>query len=266
MAAGLPGADPDDHVALNVCLYGQSDRRWTMTERGRGWAARTASEFVIGPSRVVWRGDALEFEIDEIAVPLPRRVLGRVRVWPQALTRFAAYLDAAGRHRWGPIAPVARVEVDFQQPDLRWSGHAYLDSNDGDEPIDRPFQEWDWARAPLADRSTAVIYDVRPKDGADRVIARRFAPDGRAEPFEAPPRQRLPGTAWGIPRTMRSEPEAPPSRVRETLENTPFYVRSVIDAAWCGQPVTAVHETLVLPRVVSTPVRLMLPFRMPRRS
>jgi len=33
-----------------------------------------------------------------------------------------------------------------------------------------------------------------------------------------------------------------------------------------GETVTAVHETLDVPRVVSWPVRLMLPWRMPRRS
>ena len=50
------------------------------------------------------------------AAPLPRRVRGRVRVHPQGLCRFVAPLDAAGRHRWGPIAPCARIEVELDQP------------------------------------------------------------------------------------------------------------------------------------------------------
>ena len=74
-------------------------------------------------------------------MPLPRRVRGRVRVHPQGLCRFVAPLDAAGRHRWGPIAPCARIEVDLDRPGLRWRGHAYLDSNEGDEPVDRAFRE-----------------------------------------------------------------------------------------------------------------------------
>jgi carotenoid 1,2-hydratase len=41
-------------------------------------------------------------------------------------------------------------------------------------------------------------------------------------------------------------------------------VRSVLDSHLFGERVTSVHETLSLPRVVSTPVRLMLPWRMPR--
>ncbi|HSM22838.1 MAG TPA: carotenoid 1,2-hydratase, partial [Rubrivivax sp.] len=151
-----------------MALYGAGGKRWTMTERGRASMRRSAREFVVGPSRVHWDGAALVVEIDEVGMPIPQRLRGRVRVWPQGLSRFSAALDDGGRHRWGPIAPCARVEVELTQPALRWSGHGYLDSNEGDEPIDRPFIEWDWSRATLRDGSTAVIYDVRQRQGADR--------------------------------------------------------------------------------------------------
>jgi carotenoid 1,2-hydratase len=248
-----------------VALYGQAGRRWTMTERGRAHVRRGQRELVVGPSRVQWDGQALIFDIDEMAVPLPQRVRGQVRVHPQALCPFVTGLDAQARHRWGPIAPCARVEVDLQQPAARWSGHAYMDSNEGDEPVDRGFKEWDWSRTVLADGSTAVIYDVRPREGPDRVIAQRFAPDGSSVAFEPPARQSLPRSKWGLPRTMRTEPGVP-ARVVQTLEDTPFYVRSVLSCGLLGERVTSVHETLDLPRVVSLPVRLMLPWRMPRRS
>jgi carotenoid 1,2-hydratase len=255
-------------VALNVALYGRDTPRWTMTERGRGQLARSSRELSIGPSRVHWDGQSLQIDIDEVCSPLPRRVRGRVRVFPQGLCTFVAPLDAAGRHRWGPIAPCARIEVDLDRPGLRWSGHAYLDSNEGDEPVDRAFRTWDWSRASLRDGSTAVIYDLRPGaavGGADRLIAQCFAPDGSSRPFEPPPRRKLPRSRWGLSRTQRSE-ENTPVRVQQTLEDTPFYVRSVIGAAMLGEPVTAMHETLHVPRLVSLPVQLMLPFRMPRRS
>jgi len=184
-----------------------------MTERGRGWMQRDAREFRVGPSRLRWTGDALEIDVDEIAVPLPRRVRGRIRVRPQGLCSFVTALDAAGRHRWGPIAPCSRIEVEFDQPGLRWQGHAYLDSNEGDEPIHRPFKAWDWARATLADGSTAVIYDLQPQEGPGRV-----------------------------------------------------YARATVSATLQGEATTAIHETLDLPRVMSWPVRLMLPWRMPRRG
>jgi carotenoid 1,2-hydratase len=255
----------DDFCSLNVALYSPGARRWTMTERGRSQVRRSASEFVVGPSRVHWDGGAMVFELDEWANPLPRRVRGRVRVLPQALTTFSTALDAGGRHRWGPIAPCSRVELDLAHPALRWQGHGYLDSNEGDEPIATPFRDWDWSRATLADGSTAVIYDVREKRGTERLITRRFHPDGRDEAFDAPPRHRLPASAWRVARQMRSEAGAPP-RVQQTLEDTPFYVRSVLESRLLGQDVHSVHESLDLPRLVSLPVQCMLPWRMPRRG
>ncbi len=254
-------------MALNVALYGAGGRRWAMTERGRASARRGVSEFAIGPSRLHWDGNSLLVEIDEIGMPLPQRVRGSVRLWPQGLSCFSAALDREGRHRWGPIAPCSRIEVDLAQPGCRWSGHAYLDSNEGDEPIDGPFQAWDWSRATLKDGSTAVLYDVRPKQGAEHLIARRFAPDGSSTPFDAPPRQAVQGsTLWRVGRSMRSDAGAAPVRLQQTLEDTPFYARSVLDCSLLGERVTALHETLLVPRVVSWPVRLMLPWRMPRRG
>jgi carotenoid 1,2-hydratase len=236
-----------------------------MTERGQRHVQRSASSFVVGPSSLRWDGQSLVFDLHEVGVPLPQRVDGTLRVWPRALSNFNAPLDDGGRHRWGPIAPCSRVEVKLDRPALKWSGDAYLDSNEGDEPIDRPFTEWDWSRATLPDGSTAVIYDVRQKQGNDRVITQHFHPDGRSEAFEAPPRQSLPRTAWRIDRSMRTDAQTP-ATVKETLEDTPFYVRSVLESGLFGQRVTSVHETLNVPRLVSLPVRLMLPWRMPRRA
>jgi carotenoid 1,2-hydratase len=163
------------------------------------------------------------------------------------------------------------VEVALEQPALRWQGHAYLDSNEGDEPIDRPFVDWDWSRATLPDGSTAVVYDVRQRDGLaggrERLVAHRFLPDGSHHAFDAPARRPLPRSAWRVVRHTRSEADpAPPPRVLQTLEDTPFYVRSMIDSTLLGQRVTSMHESLDLPRLVSPVVRLMLPFRMPRRG
>jgi carotenoid 1,2-hydratase len=246
-------------------LYGAAGRRWTMTERGKRHVQRSSAEFVVGPSRLHWDGSSLLISLDEVGVPIPRRVRGTVRVWPQALSNFVTTLDAAGRHRWGPIAPCARVEVDLQAPQVRWAGHAYLDSNEGDEPIERPFKTWDWSRSLLADGSTAVIYDVRPRHGPDRVIAQRFAADGSDTAFEPPPRQLLPRTGWRVARQMRTDPGIP-VQVEQTLEDTPFYTRSLLRSGLFGQNVTSVHESLDVPRLESLPVRFMLPWRMPRRG
>ena len=55
-----------------------------------------------------------------------------------------------------------------------------------------------------------------------------------------------------------------PASVTQTLEDTPFYVRSVLTSGLLGESVVSVHETLNVPRLVSTAVQLMLPWRMPR--
>ncbi len=258
-----PATEAENHCAINVALYGDAGRRWTMTERSKASLRRSRDELVVGPSRLHWDGRSLLIELDEIGVPIPQRVRGRIRVWPQGLSNFVTALDDGGRHRWGPIAPCARVEVNLDQPGAKWAGQAYLDSNEGDEPIDRPFTEWDWSRAAMKDGSTAVIYDVRQKTGGDRVIARRFTPDGASEDFTPPPRQALPRTAWRISRTMRTD-AGTPAVVEQTLEDTPFYVRSVLQSGLLGERVTSVHETLNVPRVVARSTRLMLPWRMPR--
>ena len=53
--------------------------------------------------------------------------------------------------------------------------------------------------------------------------------------------------------------------VRQTLEDTPFYSRSVIETGLFGEQVTAVHESLSLDRFQAPWVQAMLPFRIPRR-
>ncbi len=254
--------DPVNHCALNVALYG-GKRRWTMTERSKRSIAREADRFVIGPSELHWDGTALTIDICEIGVPVPFPVRGRVRVHPGSLSALHVPLDDASRHRWGPIAPCARVEVELDSPSLRWQGHAYLDSNEGDEPIAQAFREWDWSRATLPDGSTAVIYDVQQKTGPDRLIGLRFFKDGHVEPFDPPPRQPMKKTGWRIDRRMRSDAGST-VRVIDMLEDTPFYERSVLASSLFGQQVISMHETLNVPRLSSGIVQRMLPFRMPR--
>jgi carotenoid 1,2-hydratase len=258
-------AEPENHCALNVALYGKGGKRWTMTERGRSHISRNVQHYQIGPSSLHWDGQALTIDIDEINVPIPMKVHGRVTVRPEGLCNFVTPLDNAGLHRWGPIAPCSRVEVEMDNPNFSWRGHAYMDSNEGDEPVENGFQDWDWARAEMANGDTSVVYDVRPKQGPGRVVAQRFSPDGSYTAFTAPVRHNLPSSGWRLSRGMCSESSQAPE-VLSTLEDTPFYVRSLLRTQLLGEHVTAVHESLDIPRLVSLPVRFMLPFRMPRRA
>jgi len=258
-------ADPLHHCALNVALYGVSGKRWSMTERGRAQLERTVNRLRIGPSQLDWDGTTLSLRIDEIGVPVPYRLRGCVRLHCQAMNAQDFALDAAGRHRWHPLAPNARAEVAFEHPRMRWSGKGYVDSNCGSEPLERAFVSWDWSRAPMRDGSAAMLYDVVPREGARRGIAVRVDRHGDAEPFAAPPPASLPSTLWRVPRGTRSD-KGCVARVRATLEDTPFYARSMVDTQLLGEHVTAMHESLSLRRFGTRWVQTLLPFRMPRRA
>jgi carotenoid 1,2-hydratase len=235
--------------------------RWAMTERSAASVRREKRMFTIGPSEIEWRGDALHIEIDEWANPLPRRVAGRVVIHPQALSRYSAALDDAGRHRWGPIAPAARIEVDLFSPALRWQGTAYVDSNEGDEPIDRPFRRWDWLRTAEPKGGCRVVYDTTLRSGHRRTLGLKFDARGEASAFEPPPAHSLPLSAWRVAGAVCSD--AAPTLVQR-LEDTPFYARNLVRLSLQGQQSDAMHETLNVDRLVHPVVQWMLPWRMPR--
>lgn len=254
-------ADPENHIALNVALYGRSHRRWTMTERGRRMLSRDETQLRIGPSAVRRDGDDVVFEIDEIATPVPLRVRGTVRVRPKIPAGPVFALDGNGAHRWQPLAPLAEIEVDLPQPGLRWRGEGYLDTNWGDTPLESAFKRWHWARAATED-GARIVYSVERRDGTRHAIAAAFDDTGTHE-FPPPPETDLSRTWWGIARPTLAD-RGTPARVVETLEDTPFYARSTIDSTWNGTRVRAMHESLSLDRFASRWVRTLLPFRMPR--
>jgi carotenoid 1,2-hydratase len=243
-------------------VYGPGRKRWSLTERPRASVGRDARTLAIGPSALEWADDALTIRIDEWTAPLPSRIRGIVRVHPAALATRAFALDDAGAHRWRPIAPIARVAVELDRPALRWRGAGYLDSNSGDAPLADAFAGWNWSRA-SAPYGATVLYDVVRRDGGQHSLALRFDADGEASAFEPPPVAPLPRTRWRVARATRTEVGSRATVVR-TLEDTPFYARSIVRAQLDGAPATAVHESLSLDRFRQPWVQALLPFRMPR--
>ncbi len=249
--------------ALNVALYGRT-RRWVLTERPTRAVERAPDYFHIGPNALEWDGSGLTVTVAETCSPLPRRVVGRIRVLPEALVDGAVVLNPAGGHVWQPLAPCARIEVELEEPFLSWSGRGYTDINHGDEPLENGFVRWDWARAALPDGTSAVVYDARLRDGADRCLALRFDPAAGIAEMPTAAAQDLPATRWWrVARRLRADS---PARVARTLEDTPFYARSLVEAELAGQRATAVHESLSLDRFRSRWVQALLPFRMRRLS
>ncbi len=253
-------ADPLNHCALNVALYGKQ-KRWAMTERPKTSVERSTDSFTIGPSSLSWDGSALTISVDEITVPIPSRIRGTIRVRPAAITDTAFTLNANGNHTWWPIAPAARVEVALDHPKMCWQGDGYLDMNTGDSPLEKGFVNWEWSRAAMQN-GTAVLYETKNRGGGCTALALKFDPAGTMTQFDAAPTMPLKRSGWRVARSIRSEGRD--ARVIKTLTDAPFYARSLLSARLFGEQVELMHESLSLDRFSSPLVQAMLPFRMPR--
>lgn len=251
---------PLDHCALNVCLYGPGVTRWAMTERRAHAVQAGPDSLVLGPSSVRFEDGALIYDIAERGAPLPFPVRGRVTIRPEIEQAETFTLDRAGRHVWRPVWPRARVEARFAAPDLAFDGEGYVDMNAGIEPLEAGFRSWTWSRTATR-RGAAILYDSVWRDGDEHGLALSVGADGVADRFDAPPVARLPNVGWGVARATRSDGAA---HVVRTLEDTPFYTRSVVEAEILGAPRRFMHESLDLQRFSSAWVKTLLPFRMPR--
>lgn len=250
-------ANPLDFVAMNVVLYGPGGRRWALTERVG--AAQHRDALGIGPSVVRRVGDGLVIDVDERTSPFRSPIRGRIRVEPEVVCGVPRTLDAEGVHRWWPIAPRARVHVEMSAPDVRWSGHGYHDANAGDAPLETAFQSWQWSRAATPD-GALVSYAVERRDGTRAALDLRFDARGTSIVPGLTPHA-LPKTGWRVARAARSEG---PATVVQTLEDTPFYARSLVEVEVEGRRATAVHEALSLERFEQRWVRMLLPARIRR--
>ncbi len=257
--------DPYAHCSINAILYGPRSKRWAMTERTGDQLSGDAQGIAVGPSALTWSGDTLEAHIDEVCTPWPRRLRGRIRIEPDQLQHDAYTLHSNARHHWWPIAPRARAEVHLEQPDVSFSGSGYIDTNFGEESLEQGFIYWDWTRAESpepGDATPALTYHVVQRDGHEHTLALALAPDGLLTQTRPPIAQRLPRSGWRVSRHARND--EPITDVR-TLEDTPFYARSLIRTG--GDPSsTLMHESLSLTRFESRWVQFLLPFRMPRRN
>ncbi len=256
-------ANPLDHVSFNAILYTPRGKHWAMTERGSRSLDRSASHIAIGPSCMSADGRRLVIEIDEWTVPIPGRLRGTIAIDLGPVFQETHDLDAPGRHQWRPIAPLAEATVRFTRPGLAWQGRAYVDMNTGSEPLEAGFRSWTWSRE-SSDDATRILYDVKQRDGTERGLALAYGRDGSLTATGQDPVQGLPGTGWRVARTTRAS-AASPARVLRTLEDTPFYSRSLLAFDREGMTTHAVHESVDLDRFASRWVQMLLPFKMPRR-
>lgn len=254
-----PAASSLDFSAFNVALRAGDEGCWALTERGRGAVQRDADHLAVGRSRMEWRGGELFVHVDERSAPWGSPVRGTVRLVPLASCERTVTLDACGLHEWSPRIPVARVEVDFHEPRVRFSGTGYLDMNLGGGALEESFSSWSWSRVSTGER-TAIAYDVTARDGRSRRHAFVTGSDGVLHPMRADALVDLPVTRFALPRSGRCE--AAPMRVVRTVEDGPFYARSVVATTLGGRHAVGIHETVSLDRFRSAWVRFLVPFRM----
>ncbi len=253
------GVSPFGYCTMNVALYHRASPRWALTESAAPTLAATALR--IGESCMRVAGSTLEVDLDERTAPFPGRIRGRVRVDLGGVGSPPAEpvaLDRYGRHRWTPVAPHARCEVTLDEPGLRFHGDAYVDSNAGDEPLERGFSAWSWSRATLEDGRTIVAYDATPRGSAPTSVLLQATSSSTLPLAARIPVHSLPRTRFGLTPQMRMDTVG---KV-ETLEDTPFYARSRVHGRIFGTPAVAVHEELCLERFQKAWVQFLLPFRM----
>jgi len=239
-------------------------KRWAMTERGRSRIDRSETHIAIGPSHIAWSDGKLTIDVDEWSVPVPARMRGTITIDLGPLFNEVHGLDSQGRHTWRPIAPCALATVRFEKPALSWRGRAYVDMNAGTEPLEAGFRDWTWSREDTG-ASTRILYDVQQRDGARRGLALDYRPDGSIRHIDPDPPQELPRTGWRVSRSTRATAERP-ARLLRTLEDTPFYSRSVLGFERDGEMRSAINESVDLDRFAARWVQILLPFKMPRRA
>jgi len=153
------------------------------------------------------------------------------------------------------------IGVSLDVPDLRWRGDGYFDMNIGDEPLERGFSRWTWSRAATPDGAT-ILYDAERRRAGALSLGMRFDSSGDCASFSPPPKIVLPSTRWRVARETRSDDGD--AILTRSLEDTPFYARSLLRTSLGGQKLDCIHESLSLDRFDHPLVKLMLPFRMPR--
>ncbi len=258
-------ADPLDFCAFNVAVYDRGKRLWGFTEWSRERVTREPDRFVVGTNRIVREPGRITIDVDEACATGGHRIEGRIVMYPAHTADRSFVLDGGGAHRWHPIAPVGEMEVTLNRPGLRFRGSAYHDANNGDEPLEAALRRWSWSRHEVAG-DTVVLYDGIRRDDSPFSLSLRFRPDGTVEEVDAPPMHRLSRSLWWrCPRSTRSEGGARPRIVR-TLEDFPFYARTLLECTLFGECAPGVHESLELDRFTAKWMQWMLPFRIKQMS
>lgn len=271
-ASGQPMPNALDYAALNVALYSEGRRVWSFNERALDPSDRRLDGVSFGRSTVSSRGGELVVRLDERETPFgalgrvprtSRPVRGVVRFVPERDGGAVTALDELGEHAWWPVAPLGTVIAELSEPSISFRGAAYHDVNFGRVPLEATFSGWSWARGTAADGRAIVSYSAALKGGGTSQLALAFDARGPS-PIEAVTHELSP-SRWRLARTVDA-PEGTAPRVVRSLEDGPFYARSLLSAHVGGAPMTMVHETLSCERWEKAWVRGLSTFRTGRAA
>lgn len=249
-------ADPANHVAINAALYPSAGRdRWVMTERGKSMLKLDAHRYELAASALQWHNGELLVTLQERDT-LGRPLRGNLRVRP--LFHQHTAWDLSGGNIWHPYAPLCDLEINLTDPAWKWQGRGYLDHNRGPVCLEHTFSNWHWSRRHLGTAGMDIEYNISLNNGLRRNLVVHCDANGHMTEQPAAAEYPLSKTKWLIARTTQFGPAS----IRRTLEDTPFYARSLLSSE--RGPVF--HESLNLERFKKPWVQALLPFRTPRRG
>ncbi len=261
----IPNTDPMEHCAFNVAIYGTGKRIWAFTEYTSKHVSRNPNELVLGNNIINADKDGeILINVDEKSPIIGSKIKGTVRLSFSRLNTEKFCLDRNENHTWHPIAPRGEVVIDFPSLSVNFKGSGYHDMNYGNSPLEKDFVNWDWSRHTVKDK-TIIFYDGVRTAQDNFSIAVGFDDKGKIEPIKPLPEiKKLPNTClWRCPRSVRSDDEP---RSIMTLENSPFYSRSLVRTKLLGSVAHGIHESLRLDIFKKNVVQHMLPFKLRRQK
>jgi carotenoid 1,2-hydratase len=257
-----------DHCALNVALYGPNGgMAWTLTEGAMLPTSRGANHAQFGESRIEVARDRVTVHVRERAPWTGRWVEGEVVLEREAEGLATPWkIDPEQQHQWWLVMPRARMRARFDAPKVHFHGTAYHDANMGRVSLEDSFSRWSWGRAHSESGATVVTYDVLDRAHQRRSRAVRVDRRGNAQMIEDLERVAFPASRWGVACDTLVDRSAPEVKLVKRLEDTPFYVRSLLSAQLGGERVTTMYEQLSLERFDTRWVQHLLGYRMSKRG
>ncbi|WP_349252102.1 carotenoid 1,2-hydratase [Ciceribacter sp. L1K23] len=262
---------PENHIAFNIALYAPGRNFWAMTERSVTSLTRNAKRLTIGDSSMEMADGRLSIRFNETALPWPGQrawptpISGSIDIMSEGVCGEVFPLDETGHHFWSPRMAKASASIACSAlPGGGWRGRAYHDLNFGDRPVEEDFIGWDWARGSGShDDDTVILYDALLRGGGRKRLALQTG-GHELRRIGMPHRRNLPRGFWGVRCGVPCDDDRS-AVITRRLEDSPFYTRSIVETVVNGRTLHMVHETLDCVRLGNPLVRLMLPFRMPRR-